>query len=99
MTTATDLAMNLAQIKLDLRQLAAPHRHRHHPFDAAIEAAIRNLNRAIVESIDAVGTPGIAPINRSRPTTPEQRLTRHTTWLKKMGKEARADTAGPKEGL
>lgn len=54
MTTATELAMNLADVKLRLRQLAAPHKSKHISFDTAVEAAIRNLNRAIVESVEAV---------------------------------------------
>lgn len=75
MTTATELAMNIADLRLKLRQLAGPFAGNHQRFDSAIRRAADAMSHAIIESIEAVGTPGIKPIHR--------RQNHSAQWLKK----------------
>jgi hypothetical protein len=59
MTEATELAMNLAQLKLQLRKLAGPHVGKSPKFDAAVQVIVDGLNEAILESVDAVHAPAV----------------------------------------
>jgi hypothetical protein len=49
--------MNLADVKLRIRQLTDIYKGKHAPFDSFIETAIRALNKAIVESTEVVSHP------------------------------------------
>lgn len=95
MTTATELAMNLADLKLRLRQVSGPHTGKHSPFDDGIKRAIHWINKAIVESVDAVHNPNVPPGSRRRRSeTVAMAALRHEKWARKQIHDGKQRSTG-----
>jgi hypothetical protein len=73
MTKATELAMNLAQLRLDLRKLTDRYRNADRAFDAAIYDAMVALQTAVHTSADAVHTFYGQVLSKAEPTAAQER--------------------------
>lgn len=80
MTTATDLAMNLADIRLRLRQVTDPFKGNDAAFDSGVEHALTELTLTIAQSAEATY------FDAARKTRPAEEYPekRHQGWLKKQ---------------
>ena len=85
MTSATELAMNLADVRLRIRQLTDSYKGNDFHFDLGIDNALKNLTLAIAQSTEAATfDSSLRPRAKS---TPESERRRHENWRRKQIRE------------